>query len=164
MYHACTGLTGLESMKRRERTLDTCPALHDARVIRLGRPRGHASADRTQEGRPLLGIHSNMPGVTPPDIDHAARSGAPTPPELFAGEILAYERPKFVYAKTSGLHTGWGCARRHFTGIAVSPIGPAAYLLDLDTRSYELIAHAFSRQPSECSWVCQPIIAGLIAF
>src|SRR5881628_3409963 len=45
----------------------------------------------------LLGIHSNMPGVIPPDIDKAAQSGAPTPSGLSADETLAYERLTFVY-------------------------------------------------------------------
>jgi len=46
----------------------------------------------------LLGIHSNMPGVIPPDIDKAAQSRAPLPPGLSADARLAYERLAFVYA------------------------------------------------------------------
>ena len=34
----------------------------------------------------LLGIHVNMPGVIPPDIDKAAQSGAPAPSGLSADE------------------------------------------------------------------------------
>jgi hypothetical protein len=44
-------------------------------------------------------MHSNMPGVFPPDIDKAAQSGATAPSGLSAEEALAYERLKFVYAK-----------------------------------------------------------------
>src|SRR5471030_2840837 len=47
----------------------------------------------------LLGIHTNMPGVIPPDIDKAAQSGAPTPAGLSDEEKASYERLKFVYAK-----------------------------------------------------------------
>jgi hypothetical protein len=50
----------------------------------------------------LLGIHSNMPGVIPPDIDKAAGSGAETPSGLSADEARAYERLKFVYTKGVG--------------------------------------------------------------
>jgi pimeloyl-ACP methyl ester carboxylesterase len=40
----------------------------------------------------LLGIHTNMPGIFPADIDGAAFSGAPAPSGLSADEKLAYER------------------------------------------------------------------------
>ena len=50
----------------------------------------------------LLGIHTNMPGVIPPDIDKAAQAGAPAPSGLSADEKLAYERLSFVYAKGVG--------------------------------------------------------------
>src|SRR5215468_4925735 len=47
----------------------------------------------------LLGIHTNMPNVIPPDIDKAASSGAPAPAGLSADEKVAYERVQFVYQK-----------------------------------------------------------------
>ena len=37
----------------------------------------------------LLGIHSNMPGIFPPDIDKLALTGAPTPSGLSADEKVA---------------------------------------------------------------------------
>src|SRR5262245_48539170 len=50
----------------------------------------------------LLGIHTNMPGIFPADIDAAAFSGAPAPAGLSADEKLAYERVRFVYQKGIG--------------------------------------------------------------
>src|SRR6202040_2003097 len=47
----------------------------------------------------LLGIHTNMPGIFPVDIDKAAFSGAPAPSDLSADEKLAYDRVQFVYQK-----------------------------------------------------------------
>src|SRR4249919_3545938 len=44
----------------------------------------------------LLGIHTNMPGIFPADIDGAAFSGAPAPASLSADEKLAYERLQFI--------------------------------------------------------------------
>ena len=69
----------------------------------------------------LLGIHTNMPGVFPADIDKAAASGAPAPSGLSADEKVAYERVAFVYRRESPTGTRWGCARRRFTGLQTLP-------------------------------------------
>src|SRR6202035_2183133 len=47
----------------------------------------------------LLGIHTNMPGTLPAEIDQAAFSGKPAPSGLSADEKVAYERVQFVYQK-----------------------------------------------------------------
>lgn len=92
----------------------------------------------------LLGIHSNMPGVIPPDIDKAAQTGAPTPAGLSADETRAYERLKFIYSK--GIAYGYQLGLRPQTmyGIADSPVGLAAYFLDHDAWSYALISRVFA--------------------
>jgi pimeloyl-ACP methyl ester carboxylesterase len=101
----------------------------------------------TQAPVELLGIHSNMPGVFPPDIDKAAQSGAPTPSGLSADETMAYERLKFVYAKGVGYAYQMGLRPQTLYGIADSPVGLAAYLLDHDAWSYGHIARLFAGQP-----------------
>jgi hypothetical protein len=91
----------------------------------------------------LLGIHTNMPNVIPPDIDKAAFAGAPAPEGLSADEKLAYERLSFVYAKGIGYGFQMGLRPQTLYGIADSPVGVAAYFLDHDARSYEMIARVF---------------------
>ena len=94
----------------------------------------------------LLGIHTNMPNVIPVDIDKAAFSGAPAPAGLSADEKEAYERLSFVYAKGIGYGFQMGLRPQTLYGIADSPVGLAAYFLDHDARSYELITRVFNGQ------------------
>jgi len=94
----------------------------------------------------LLGIHTNMPNVIPLDIDKAAFSGAPAPAGLSAEEKVAYEALSFVYGKGIGYGFQMGLRPQSLYGIADSPVGLAAYFLDHDARSYELIARVFNGQ------------------
>ena len=99
------------------------------------------------QGHPeLLGIHSNMPGVIPADIE-AALAGAPAPAGLSADEKLAYERVAFVYAKGIGYGYQMGLRPQALYGIADSPVGIAGYFLDHDARSLRMISRAFDGQP-----------------
>jgi len=92
----------------------------------------------------LLGIHTNMPGIFPVDIDQAAFSGAPAPSGLSADEKVAYERLQFVYQKGIAYGYQMGLRPQTLYGIADSPVGLAAYFLDHDARSYELISRVFA--------------------
>ena len=96
------------------------------------------------QGAPeLLGIHTNMPGIFPGDIDQAAFSGAPAPAGLSAAEKVAYERLQFVYQKGIAYGFQMGLRPQTLFGIADSPVGLAAYFLDHDARSYDLISRVF---------------------
>jgi len=92
----------------------------------------------------LLGIHTNMPGIFPAEIDQAAFSGAPAPSGLSAEEKVAYERLQFVYQKGIAYGYQMGLRPQTLYGIADSPVGLAAYFLDHDARSYELISRVFA--------------------
>jgi len=94
----------------------------------------------------LLGIHTNMPGIFPADVDGAAFSGAPAPSGLSADEKLAYDRLQFVYQKGIAYGFQMGLRPQTLYGIADSPVGLAAYFLDHDARSYELISRVFQGQ------------------
>jgi pimeloyl-ACP methyl ester carboxylesterase len=96
------------------------------------------------QGHPgLIGIHTNMAGVVPPDVDKLAQSGAPAPSSLSADEKAAYDRLTFVYAKGVGYGYQLGLRPQTMYGMADSPVGLAAYFLDHDARSLELIARSF---------------------
>jgi pimeloyl-ACP methyl ester carboxylesterase len=94
----------------------------------------------------LLGIHTNMPGIFPAEIDASAFAGLPAPSGLSAEEKLAYDRLVFVYQKGIAYGFQMGLRPQSLYGIADSPVGLAAYFLDHDARSYELIARVFDGQ------------------
>jgi pimeloyl-ACP methyl ester carboxylesterase len=93
----------------------------------------------------LAGIHTNMPGAIPPDIDKAAQSSAPVPSGLSADEKRAYEQIEFTYRH---VYYAYFMASRPQTlvGLSDSPVGLATFLLDHDARSLELIARTFDGQ------------------
>ena len=92
----------------------------------------------------LLGIHTNMPGIFPAEIDQAAFSGAPAPSGLSPDEQVAYERLQFVYQKGIAYGFQMGLRPQTLYGITDSPVGLAAYFLDHDARSYALISRVFA--------------------
>jgi pimeloyl-ACP methyl ester carboxylesterase len=94
----------------------------------------------------LLGIHTNFPGIFPPDIDKAIRTGASPPSDLSAEERRAWDTLDFTY-KNVGYGIMMGTHPQSITAIADSPVGLAAFFLDHDLRSYELIARSFDGVP-----------------
>jgi len=94
----------------------------------------------------LIGIHTNMPGAVPAEIETALESGGPAPSGLSADEQYAYGQLDFFYKH--GLSYAQEMAARPQTlyGIEDSPIGLASWMLDHDARSYELIARVFDGQ------------------
>src|SRR3981189_309789 len=92
----------------------------------------------------LLGIHTNMPGAVPANIDKAAFTGAPMPDGLSPEEKLAFERLTFVYSKGIAYGYQMRLPPQTLYGIADSPVGLAAYFLDHDAWSYALISRGFS--------------------
>jgi pimeloyl-ACP methyl ester carboxylesterase len=92
----------------------------------------------------LLGIHTNMPGAVPADVDTAAFTGAPAPDGLSPEETLAFERLKFVYSKGVAYGFQLGLRPQTMYAIADSPVGLAAYFLDHDAWSYALISRVFA--------------------
>ena len=77
----------------------------------------------------LLAIHTNMPATVPADIDKASLAGDPTPSGLAADERRAYEQLDQTYKQVD--YARMMAARpQTLYGIADSPVGLAAWLLD----------------------------------
>src|SRR6476660_4867687 len=91
----------------------------------------------------LLGIHLNWSFAVPPEIDKAIQTGSPLPADLSADERHACEQLNFFYKHGVGYALEMSNRPQTIYGIADSPVGLAAWVLDHDARSYELIARVF---------------------
>ena len=93
----------------------------------------------------LLAIHTNMPATVPASIDKALASGT-IPPDLTADEKNAYQQLDYFNNKGIAYALEMGNRPQTLYGIEDSPIGLAAWMLDHDIRSYELITRVFDGQ------------------
>lgn len=94
----------------------------------------------------LIGIHTNMPATVPPDVDAAALAGAPAPASLSAEERHAYDQLAYFYKHGLGYANEMANRPQTLYGIADSPVGLAAWMLDHDARSLALITRVFDGQ------------------
>ena len=97
----------------------------------------------------LLGIHSNMPGVVPAEVAQEIRvlTGAPAPPGLSADEQRTWEQVNVVYTAGIGYAAEMGTQPQTLYGVADSPVGLAAWMINHDAASYQDIADAFAGHP-----------------
>jgi pimeloyl-ACP methyl ester carboxylesterase len=90
----------------------------------------------------LIGIHTNFPGVVPPDIARALQRGEPPPANLSADEQRAYESIVFFYQHVA-YATQMASRPQTLYGLADSPVALAAWMIDHDVPSYGHIAKLF---------------------
>lgn len=98
----------------------------------------------------LLGIHTNMPATVPAEVDKALQIGAPAPAGLSADEKRAYEQLARTFKQVDYARI-MGSRPQTLYGIADSPVGLAAWLLDhndADGQPAAAVASALDRATS----------------
>ncbi|WP_286161620.1 epoxide hydrolase [Sinorhizobium sp. NFACC03] len=103
-----------------------------------------------QKPEGLLAVHTNMPATVPADVDKALLAGAPAPSGLSKEENRAYQQLVRTFKQVDYARL---MATRPQTlyGIADSPVGLAAWLLDhndADGQPAEAVAIALDRETS----------------
>jgi pimeloyl-ACP methyl ester carboxylesterase len=91
----------------------------------------------------LLGIHVNMPATVPDDVAAALQPGGTPPSNLSPEERHAYDQLDDFYKHGLGYAIEMANRPQTLYAIADSPVGLAAWMIDHDIRSYELIARVF---------------------
>jgi pimeloyl-ACP methyl ester carboxylesterase len=100
----------------------------------------------------LLGIHTNMAGVVPPDVwtvlvRNVLGAGGPPPPGLSDEESRTFEQLNFFFAKGVGYGVQMGTRPQTMYGLADSPVALASWMINHDAASYQDIADAFAGHP-----------------
>jgi pimeloyl-ACP methyl ester carboxylesterase len=94
----------------------------------------------------LLGIHTNMAATVPANISRALAFHEAPPADLTAEERNAWDQLVDFYGKGLGYALEMSYRPQTLYGIADSPVGLAAWMIDHDIRSYLMIARVFNGQ------------------
>jgi pimeloyl-ACP methyl ester carboxylesterase len=116
------------------------------RFVAQGGDWGNAVSETMALQQPsgLLGIATNMPATVPPSISKALALQEDPPASLDADERRAWDQLSYFYSKGLGYADEMNNRPQTLYALADSPIGLAAWMLDHDIASEELISRVFN--------------------
>jgi pimeloyl-ACP methyl ester carboxylesterase len=95
----------------------------------------------------LIGIHTNMAATVPADVSRALAMSGPPPAGLSPDEQHAWDQLADFFKNGLGYALEMNNRPQTLYGIADSPVGLAAWMIDHDIRSYQMIARSFDGKP-----------------
>jgi pimeloyl-ACP methyl ester carboxylesterase len=145
--------TGWDPIRIARAWVELMARLGYSRYVAQGGDWGNAVTEQLALLKPqgLLGIHTNMPRRCHPTSRALCRSVGRRPAGLSADEQTAYDVLDNFFKTGVGYANEMANRPQTLYGIADSPVGLAAWMLDHDVRSYELIARAFVGEPGGLS-------------
>jgi pimeloyl-ACP methyl ester carboxylesterase len=116
-----------------------------SRYVAQGGDWGNAVTEQMALQTPpgLIGIHTNMPATIPDDIAKVLAAAGPEPAGLSDEEKYAWDQLDFFYKKGLGYANEMALRPQTLYALQDSPVGLAAWMLDHDSQSLDLIAGVF---------------------
>jgi pimeloyl-ACP methyl ester carboxylesterase len=115
------------------------------RYVAQGGDWGNAVTENMALQQPpgLLGIHTNMAATVPANVSKALALGEAPPADLTPEERRAWDQLDFFNKEGLGYAIEMNNRPQTLYGIVDSPVGLAAWMIDHDARSQEMIARVF---------------------
>jgi pimeloyl-ACP methyl ester carboxylesterase len=142
-------VTGWDPVRIAHAWIELMKRLGYTRYVAQGGDWGDAVTEQMAVIAPpeLLGIHTNMAATLPPEVSKALATSGPTPDGLStADEQHAWEQLSSFWKTGLGYATEMANRPQTLYGLQDSPIGLAAWMLDHDIKSTELITRVFAGQ------------------
>ena len=115
------------------------------RFVAQGGDWGNAVTEQMALQQPpeLIGIHTNMPATLPDEISRALQFGEPAPPGLSPEEQAAWAQLDYFWKHGLAYAQEMGNRPQTLYALTDSPVGLAAWMLDHDSQSLDLIIRVF---------------------
>ncbi|HWV73937.1 MAG TPA: epoxide hydrolase [Pseudosphingobacterium sp.] len=147
-YSAKPKATGWDPQRIARAWVTLMKRLNYKRFVAQGGDWGNAVTEQMALLTPpeLIGIHTNMPATVPADIAKALQFSEPAPASLSVDEKHAYDQLDYFYKHGLGYANEMANRPQTLYAIEDSPIGLAAWMLDHDAASLNLISNVFNGQ------------------